>query len=543
MIKVINKKGFTIIELIVVMAIIGILVLLAVPKFMGHTQKARATEYISNINELEKASERYYLDKGYWPRLSDTPYTSAQITTFAQKIYDVTGKDANLDSNGQYYDIDYASLNSYIKIPSNKQNYILQNPVGNVYGLDNLTAKAETRIEDMQKPVAIITMTPNQTITDSTVISLSYELSTAFKDRTIVDSEWQNKNVKYIVGAQTVKLRVKDSAGTWSDWSEISFSVASGSFTPKTVSSEYTLSTTDVQDSFDFKIDANGNINYFWLGSSYAGVTIYRKVMDKQGNVITPVQTLSTGIMAMNYNVALKSFDVVLDSEDNIYLIYQKSANSTYMSKFNKLGQRIGTEKLMYSKYTGDYIPAYHLALAIYNDNIYFSVSDFGYDGGTGNKIYLVELDKNLNQIGTRKALEQGSSIYEGQLKVTADKIYFMRLGYAYNSGEFSESLNVFNSQLTLLKSITIGTTGRKYVGDMELDTNNILWSVDNMAWNANYNINAYTFDDPITKINKSTSIFGGTISGFVRMEKLKTGELMVMYIQGGALRYKLLSK
>ena len=72
------------------MAIIGILVLLAVPKFMGYTKEAKFTKLISNTKQLENASERYYMDKNDWPRLTDISYSSAQITAFSQKIYDIT---------------------------------------------------------------------------------------------------------------------------------------------------------------------------------------------------------------------------------------------------------------------------------------------------------------------------------------------------------------------------------------------------------------------------------------------------------------------
>ena len=40
MVKKIDKKAFTLIEVLVVVAIIGILALLALHRFIGHTQKA-----------------------------------------------------------------------------------------------------------------------------------------------------------------------------------------------------------------------------------------------------------------------------------------------------------------------------------------------------------------------------------------------------------------------------------------------------------------------------------------------------------------------
>lgn len=55
-----NKKGFTIIELVVVLAIIGILILLAMPRFMGHIKKSRITLIRHDIKVIEnKIAERY----------------------------------------------------------------------------------------------------------------------------------------------------------------------------------------------------------------------------------------------------------------------------------------------------------------------------------------------------------------------------------------------------------------------------------------------------------------------------------------------------
>ena len=144
-----NKKAFTIIELIVVMSIIGVLVLFAVPKFIGHTKAARFTRLIANTKQLETASERYYIDKNDWPRLGNNPYTADQLKSFTQKIYDSTGKEASLDPSGNYYDIDYNKLSQYISIADDKQYYIIQNPVGNIYALDGLSKEAEARLIDV----------------------------------------------------------------------------------------------------------------------------------------------------------------------------------------------------------------------------------------------------------------------------------------------------------------------------------------------------------------------------------------------------------
>lgn len=148
--KIKNKKAFTLIELIVSLAIIAILVLLS-PKFIGSKEKenipkAEITVAMNNSDEIEKAAERYYLDNQDWPRLSDTAYTSEQITVFTQEIKDKTGQIVNLDPNGSYYDIDYSKLQTYMQKPVDSEAYIIQNPVGNVYYLSNLTQKGISRL-------------------------------------------------------------------------------------------------------------------------------------------------------------------------------------------------------------------------------------------------------------------------------------------------------------------------------------------------------------------------------------------------------------
>ena len=50
------RKGFTLIELIVVMAILAILVTLAAPKFLGQTEKAKQTALKVDVKVLEDAA-------------------------------------------------------------------------------------------------------------------------------------------------------------------------------------------------------------------------------------------------------------------------------------------------------------------------------------------------------------------------------------------------------------------------------------------------------------------------------------------------------
>lgn len=58
-----NKKGFTLIELIVVIAVLGILAAIAVPRFTGVQQNARQEADAATLEVVEKATELYVISE------------------------------------------------------------------------------------------------------------------------------------------------------------------------------------------------------------------------------------------------------------------------------------------------------------------------------------------------------------------------------------------------------------------------------------------------------------------------------------------------
>ncbi len=58
------KKGFTLIELMVVIVIIGILSALAIPKMLGVSAKAKAAEPLPILANYETLQSSYYQEKG-----------------------------------------------------------------------------------------------------------------------------------------------------------------------------------------------------------------------------------------------------------------------------------------------------------------------------------------------------------------------------------------------------------------------------------------------------------------------------------------------
>ncbi len=59
-----RKKGFTLIELIVVIAILGILAAVLIPKFTGFTDKAKKTQALTDAKQFATAMDSLYAEKG-----------------------------------------------------------------------------------------------------------------------------------------------------------------------------------------------------------------------------------------------------------------------------------------------------------------------------------------------------------------------------------------------------------------------------------------------------------------------------------------------
>lgn len=62
-----NNKGFTLIELLVVISIIGMLSSVVMAGLTSARKKARATKFVSEMNQLKTAFELYRTDKGSYP--------------------------------------------------------------------------------------------------------------------------------------------------------------------------------------------------------------------------------------------------------------------------------------------------------------------------------------------------------------------------------------------------------------------------------------------------------------------------------------------
>jgi general secretion pathway protein G len=108
-----QDAGFTLIELMVVMMIVGILSLIAIPKFQGAIRQAREAVLKEDLRVMRSAIDSYTMDKqkapqalqdlvqeGYLREIPEDPITHSRdswVTNTSDSLYSVDQTDAGVD--------------------------------------------------------------------------------------------------------------------------------------------------------------------------------------------------------------------------------------------------------------------------------------------------------------------------------------------------------------------------------------------------------------------------------------------------------------
>lgn len=89
-----NQRGFTLIEILVVVVILGILAGIVVPRLLGEPEKARRTKAEVQIRNFEQSLASFKLDNGFFPTteqglkaLVEKPRTGKIPTHYRDKGY------------------------------------------------------------------------------------------------------------------------------------------------------------------------------------------------------------------------------------------------------------------------------------------------------------------------------------------------------------------------------------------------------------------------------------------------------------------------
>lgn len=87
-----QKAGFTLVEILVVVLVIGVLVAWAMPSYEKAVAEARSAQLQSSLSSAVKASETYYMATGRWP-------SSFNSLTFDSNLTTLPGSASTCDKN------------------------------------------------------------------------------------------------------------------------------------------------------------------------------------------------------------------------------------------------------------------------------------------------------------------------------------------------------------------------------------------------------------------------------------------------------------
>jgi len=85
------QKGFTLIELMIVIAIIGILAAIAIPAYQNYTIRSQITEGLTLGDGWKTAISEYYANTGCWPTISNLAGMCCSQGKYEQSITVASG--------------------------------------------------------------------------------------------------------------------------------------------------------------------------------------------------------------------------------------------------------------------------------------------------------------------------------------------------------------------------------------------------------------------------------------------------------------------
>ena len=85
-----SKAGFTLVEIMIVVLIIGILLAIAIPNFVAARESSRAKACVGNLKQIDSATQQFCMDK----QLSTSTYVAGKPTLDATPATTLIGANA-----------------------------------------------------------------------------------------------------------------------------------------------------------------------------------------------------------------------------------------------------------------------------------------------------------------------------------------------------------------------------------------------------------------------------------------------------------------
>ena len=91
-----KRNGFTLVEILIVVAIIGILAAIALPNYLEHVRSGHRKEAKADLAELAQFMERYYTENNKYPGAT-LPFTQSPRSDTAYYTVSLSTEDASPD--------------------------------------------------------------------------------------------------------------------------------------------------------------------------------------------------------------------------------------------------------------------------------------------------------------------------------------------------------------------------------------------------------------------------------------------------------------
>ena len=98
-INIIQEKGFTLLELLVVVALVGILAAMAIPQYKTSVRKSKEAVLKQDLHQFETLIDQYFADKGKYPAVLEDLVESGYLRRMP--VDPITGSD-------QTWEVEYA---------------------------------------------------------------------------------------------------------------------------------------------------------------------------------------------------------------------------------------------------------------------------------------------------------------------------------------------------------------------------------------------------------------------------------------------------
>ncbi|EMU3524986.1 pilin [Neisseria gonorrhoeae] len=127
------QKGFTLIELMIVIAIVGILAAVALPAYQDYTARAQVSEAILLAEGQKSAVTEYYLNHGKWPEDNDKAGVASASDIKGKYVESVTVEKgvvtAKMKSDGVNKEIQGKKLSLWAKRQAGSVKWFCGQPV------------------------------------------------------------------------------------------------------------------------------------------------------------------------------------------------------------------------------------------------------------------------------------------------------------------------------------------------------------------------------------------------------------------------------